>query len=109
MLIVVDLDNHITQLGNIFDIANLLASPEVTNVTVYYRSLGQFSADGGDYVFSIKDKGGCEVTTAVPVDQLQTGDSELFRRIAEMLLTKFDEARRAIREHRPTRLPLLSQ
>ncbi len=65
MLIVVDLDNHITQLGNIFDIANLLASPEVTNVTVYYRSLGQFSADGGDYVFSIKDKGGCEVTTAV--------------------------------------------
>lgn len=104
MLIVVDLDNHshALLLENIFKLADNLASPEVTNVTIYYSSHGQCSADGGHYIFSIKDKDDCEVSTTVTIAQLQGGESKLFSRIAQMLLTRFDMVRKTIREQRPS-------
>ncbi len=115
MLIVVDLDNHYHTLllGNIFKLADNLASPEVANVTIYYSSHGQCSADGGHYIFSIKDKDDCEVSTTVTIAQLQGGESQLFIRIGKMLLARLDIAQKAIREQRLPReiadLPSLDQ
>lgn len=100
MLIVVDLDNesHTPLLPNIFTIANRLAFPEVASITIYYTSspLEPFSAEGGSYVFAIKDKDDCEVFASVLVRQLKNpADSWLLNRFTEMLQHKLDAAHQA--------------